>query len=155
MRVFELEIGSTHFEMVADRIWQAFWRPSGLTHQAVVEALRGTCGDAAFPFTLVAENDGCFAGTVTAIEHDVAGRPEFAPCIAALWVEPGARRGGLGAKLQREALQRLADQGHDVAYLPARPVLRSYYSALGWVLVESAVGPDALDVYSRPTRAPA
>ena len=135
---------------VANRIWNAFWRPNGAPLSAVEAALDGVTAAADYPsFTLVAHEDGVFLGTVTAIKVDIEARPELGPCVAALWVEVAARRKGIGMALMNAACQRLANAGFAVAYLPARRHLRDYYSARGWTLIESDVGDDRLDVFSR------
>jgi len=138
-------------DTVIDRIWNAFWRPYGAEREAVEKALDDVLAADGFPFTLVAISGDRFAGTVTAIEHDVAGRPDLRPCIAALWVEPEFRGFRLGYQLVETALGGLADAGFDFAYLPAKRPLRDYYLTMGWHLREEGVGSDLLDIFKRST----
>jgi hypothetical protein len=77
--------------LVADRIWRAWWEPSGATLADVEDALGAVIAAESFPFTLVALCGDRFVGTVTAIQSDIAARPDLGPCIAALWVEPEMR----------------------------------------------------------------
>jgi predicted N-acetyltransferase YhbS len=133
--------------VVADRIWRAFWEPYGSPRDVLEAALDEVLAATDFPFTLVALDDHGFLGTVTAIQSDIAARPELGPCVAALWVEPKARGQGVGRALLGSALSRLAAQGHDRCYLPANPHLHDYYAAGGWSLVERGVGDDMLDVF--------
>lgn len=139
-------------DIVADRIWRAFWAPSGAPLSAVEEALGGCVGPDDYPFTLVALSEGRFAGTVTAIASDVAERPQYTPWLAALWVEPDCRGQGLAVGLMEAGLARLASHGFGIVYLAARERMRPFYGARGWQLIESGVGPDRLDVFSRPLR---
>lgn len=46
------------------------------------------------PFCLVAEEGGVYIGSVLVIENDLDARPDYTPWIAALWVEPHARKRG-------------------------------------------------------------
>ena len=131
--------------LVADRIWRAWWEPSGANLAEVEDALGAVIAAENFPFTLVARSGDRFVGTVTAIQSDIAGRPDLGPCIAALWVEPEMRGQGVAQALVNAALRRLAD----VAYLAARPPLHQYYASRGWMLRERNVGDDDLDVFAR------
>jgi predicted N-acetyltransferase YhbS len=134
---------------VSDRIWRAFWEPYGSSRADLDSALGEVLAAQGFPFTLVAHRGDQFAGTVTAIQSDIAARPHLGPCIAALWVEPEARGQGVARQLVATALQRLAELGHRQAYLPAKPHLRDFYTRGGWTLMEQQVGDDHLDVFAR------
>ena len=149
MIIEDLKLNASCRPIVADRIWQAFWKQSGAVLADVDAALYAVLAAERFPFTLIAKSDARFLGTVTAIESDIADRPQLGPCIAALWVEPEARGKGIGRALVDVALGRLADAGKSQAYLPARPHLLGYYSARGWQLLERGVGADDLDVFWR------
>lgn len=135
--------------LVADRIWRAWWEPAGATLADVEDALGAVIAAEDFPFTLVARTGEQFIGTVTAIQSDIAARPDLGPCIAALWVEPEMRGRNVGQDLVEAALHRLAGLGRDIAYLAARPPLHQYYTSRGWMLHERDVGDDRLDVFSR------
>jgi predicted N-acetyltransferase YhbS len=139
-----------HFGTVADRIWNAWWRPCNEPLSSVQAALSEVMAATEYPsFTLVAVAEKAFLGTVTVIEQDITARPELGPCIAALWVEEPARGRGVAGALVAAVCQRLATTGFQVVYLAARPHLRGYYSSRSWTLVESDVGEDALDVFAR------
>lgn len=152
LRICNLKDEISYRDTVIDRIWNAFWRPYGAERVAVERALDDVLAADGFPFTLVALDNGNFAGTVTSIEHDVSGRPDLFPCVAALWVEPSFRGKRLGHRLVDAALIRLAEAGRGSAYLPAKQPLRRYYLDMGWTLVEETVGPDLLDIFQRDTR---
>ncbi|MBO9587830.1 GNAT family N-acetyltransferase [Devosia sp.] len=149
MEIVDLKARPQFFNVVADRIWNAWWKPSGASLSDVEAALSAVIASAAFPFTLIGVEDEKFAGTVTCIASDIAARPDLGPCVAALWVEPDRRGCNLGGRLVEMALQRLVAAGFDCAYLAARQPLRSYYRGQGWELIEDNVGDDALDVFKR------
>lgn len=135
--------------IVAERIWRAWWEPYGATLAAVETALGDVLKARDFPFTLVAHADGRFMGIVTAIQSDIAPRPDLGPCIAALWVEPESRGRGVAQDLVNAALLRLGQAGHTAAYLAAKSHLHGYYAGRGWTLMERGVGDDGLDVFYR------
>jgi predicted N-acetyltransferase YhbS len=148
--IVDLKSRPDHFELICERIWRTWWEPDGLARDAVEVALGAVVQADGFPFTLVAEREGVFAGTVTAIQTDIASHPELGPCIAALWVEPAHRGQGLGGNLLQSALERLIGQGHTKAYLCAKPRLRPFYGACGWILMIEEADAEGLDIYRSP-----
>lgn len=137
------------FEVVADRIWKAWWQPYDEPPSDVHAALSEVVEAQDFPFSLVATIEGRFAGTVTAIDTDIDERPDLQPCLAALWVEPEKRGEGIAAALIDAVLHRVAAAGTSRIYLSAKPHLRGFYDAKGWTLMESKVGLDRLDIFLR------
>lgn len=135
--------------VVIDRIWRAFWEPYGASLADLNAAMDDVLASQGFPFSLLALHKGRFLGTVTAIQSDIAARPDLGPCVAALWVEPEARGRGVARDLVAAALSRLSATGHERAYLAAKPRMHDYYVGLGWLLIERGVGDDSLDVFSR------
>jgi predicted N-acetyltransferase YhbS len=150
MEVLDLRDAPQHFGTVADRIWNAWWKPDGLSLEAVNDALTEVTASEGFPVTLVAVEGEAFLGTVTCIFSDIAERPEIGPCVAALWVESEARGENIGVALARTVLGRLAAAGFEVAYLSARQRMRQYYLKNGWQLFEENVGAEGLDVFRKP-----
>ncbi len=132
MRLVDLR-GAPHLlETVADRIWRAFW-----IGKADVSRLRTAfathLGPAPMPFTLVALVGDRFAGTVSVIAHDADEWPDLSPWVAALWVEPGERRGGIGAALVEEAMRRAFAHGVTRLHLAATDANRPFYERRGWM----------------------
>lgn len=131
MRIVDLREKPDLLEMVADRIWHAFW-----IGRADISRLRAAfathLGPAPMPFTLVALADDRFAGTVSVIAHDADEWPDLSPWVAALWVEPGDRRGGIGATLVDEAVRRAFAQGLTRLHLAATGHNRPFYEQRGW-----------------------
>ncbi len=141
------------FDAVADRIWQAWWKPHGHPLDYIRGRLRENMEATALPLALVAHEDGNFLGTTSVIASDLAERPQFTPWVAAVWVEPEARRHGVGAALVDRAAQACFALGADRAYLCARPERAGFYQRLGWTSIERDVGASHLDVFIRDARA--
>jgi N-acetylglutamate synthase-like GNAT family acetyltransferase len=83
------------------------------------------------------------------IAADLAERPQLTPWVAAVWVDPAARRRGVGAALVDRAAQDCFALGVGRAYLCARPQRSSFYQALGWSAIERDVGPHHMTVFIR------
>ncbi|KKC39878.1 hypothetical protein WH87_04340 [Devosia epidermidihirudinis] len=149
MIIRNLRDAPEHTADVADRIWQAWWRPAGAALEDVNAALADVVAAEAFPFTLVSVTEGVFSGTVTAVASDLDARPDLGPWIAALWVEPDCRGQGIAEALAAAALERLVELGYDLVYLCAKPKMRAYYATRGWQVQEQDVGTDGLDVFVR------
>ncbi len=132
--------------MVAERIWRAWEEPRGRSLADVEAELEASTCATGFPFTLVALEGREFAGTVSGIAHDLDTRPRLTPWVASLWVEPHARKQGLGRQLVSEARARLLEL-HDEIYLYAIGDLRTYYVSQGWSLVEEDHGPMRVDIF--------
>jgi N-acetylglutamate synthase-like GNAT family acetyltransferase len=101
------------------------------------------------PFALVAHQGSAFLGTASVIASDLPGRPHLTPWVAAVWVEPQARRRGVGAALVERAARDCFALGIRRAYLCARPQRSGFYQALGWTPVERNVGQHQLGVFIR------
>lgn len=148
MKILDLNNAAEFKPVVADRIWQAFWRPYGAALTDVETALADVLAGGAFPFSLVATDGDQFTGTVTAIASDLDARPLLSPWIAALWVEPDRRGQGIAEALVDAATARLFGKGMSPVYLCAKPHMRGFYQRLNWGLIEQDVGPDGLDVFT-------
>lgn len=140
-------------DTVADRIWQAWWRDSGHPLGYIADRLRNENLNAdPIPFAMVAHDGTEFLGTSSVIASDLAERPQFSPWVAAVWVEPQARRRGIGGALVDRAAQGCFALGVDRAYLCARLERSDFYEGLGWIPVERDVGPHHLSVFIRDAR---
>ncbi|MEI9926215.1 MAG: GNAT family N-acetyltransferase [Bradyrhizobium sp.] len=67
--------------------------------------------DTPIPLALVAHDGDAFLGTASVIPSDLAERPQLTPWIAAVWVEPQARRHGTGSALVKPCHARLLRTG--------------------------------------------
>jgi len=137
-------------DTVAMRIWQAWWRETGQPLDYIAGRLqRENLNADPIPFALVAHDGAEFLGTSSVITADLPERPQLTPWVAAVWVEPQARRHGIGAALVERAALDCFALGIGRAYLCARRERASFYQRLGWILAERDVGPHPLDVLIR------
>src|SRR5450631_2399730 len=120
------------FDSVADRIWQAWWKADGHPLDYISSRLRENLNARPIPFALVAHDGDSFLGTTSVIAADLAERPQLTPWVAAVWVDPAARRRGVGAALVERAAQDCFALGVGRAYLCARPQRSGFYQGLGW-----------------------
>ena len=137
------------FEMVAERIWRAWWKADGHPLAYISGRLRENLSATPIPFALVAHDGETFLGTASVIASDLAEHPQFTPWVAAVWVEPQARRRGIAAALVDRATQDCFALGVGRAYLCARPQRAGYYERLGWTPIERDVGPHRMSVLIR------
>jgi predicted N-acetyltransferase YhbS len=137
------------FDVVADRIWRAWWKPHGVPLTYIARRLRETLGSERLPCALVAHVGETFAGTASVITSDLDERPQYTPWVAAVWVEPEFRSHRLARKLVERAVETAFAAGYPRVYLTTRPERRSYYAGLGWQIVEEPVGPLRLTVFVR------
>lgn len=140
------------FETVADRIWQAWWKRRGHPLDMIRSRLRETMNAEPIPLALVAHDRGAFLGTASLIASDLDERPRLTPWVAAVWVEPNARRHGLGAALVDHASEACFALGFARAHLCARAERTGFYQRRGWTLVERGVGPFQLGVLIRDAK---
>jgi N-acetylglutamate synthase-like GNAT family acetyltransferase len=137
------------FDTVADRIWQAWWKPDHYPLDHIAGRLRENMTATPIPLALVAHDGETFLGTASVIPSDLAERPQLTPWIAAVWVEPRARQHGVGSALVNRATQDCFALGFSRVYLCARPQRSPLYERLGWIPIERDVGPHHLIVFIR------
>jgi N-acetylglutamate synthase-like GNAT family acetyltransferase len=137
------------FDTVANRIWQAWWKADGHPLDHISGRLHENISATPIPFALVAHDGETFLGTASVIASDLAERPQLTPWVAAVWVEPQARRRGVGAALVNRATEDCFALGTGRVYLCARPQRSDFYQGLGWIAIERDVGPHRLGVFVR------
>ncbi len=142
------------FDIVADRIWQAWWEPNGYPLDYITGPLKENLEDTPIPLALVAHRGGAFFGTASLIAADLEERPDLTPWVAAVWVEESARGHGIGAALVDAATRACFALGFPRAYLCARERMTGFYERLGWTLIERRVGPHQLNVFFRDANSP-
>lgn len=135
--------------VVAERLWQAWWRAEGLSLAGMEAMVANGLGPAPMPFTLVAHRGERFLGTASVVANDLAARPAYTPWLAAVFVEPEARGAGVAAALVRQATERAFRLPIDRLYLNAKPAVAPLYETLGWRLVEADVGGLAIYAMAR------
>ncbi len=138
--ISDLRQAPEFFDVVADRIWQAWWKEKGHPLDFIAGRLRENLNAEPIPFALVAHDGAKFLGSVSVIALDVAERPQYSPWVAALWVDDTYRRQGIGAALVERAVGALFSLGIQRAYLAASGGRRSFYVKRGWTQIEEDVG---------------
>ena len=140
------------FAVVADRIWNAWWKERGRPREYITARLRENLNAEPIPFALVAHEGSRFIGTISVIASDMDERPQHTPWVAAAWVEEGYRRQGVGAALVEHAASSIFAMGLDRAYLCATREQRRFYLRRGWTQIEEDVGERALTILIRDSR---
>lgn len=139
MEICNLAALPTFADIIADRAWNQWWAESGVSLAEYRAHLDPMIEGEGIPLALVAHRGGEYVGSVLLIENDLDDRPQYAPWIAALWVEPEMRRNGIAAKLMDAARTEASALGHALCYLSATPDNSPYYLARGFTQIESEV----------------
>jgi N-acetylglutamate synthase-like GNAT family acetyltransferase len=137
------------FDIVADRIWQAWWKDGGHPLDYISGRLRENMNATPIPFALVAHDGKSFLGTASVIASDLPERPQLTPWVAAVRVEAHARRRGVGGALVDRATRDCFALKIARTYLCARPQRTAFYERQGWTPIERDVGPHRLSVFFR------
>jgi GNAT superfamily N-acetyltransferase len=147
--ISDLRLRPEFFDIVAMRIWQAWWEADGIPLDHISGRLRDNMNAEPIPLALVAHDGDTFLGTASVIASDLAERPQWTPWVAAVWVEPEARNRGVGSAMVERAAKDCFALGFSRAYLCARPRLSRFYQAMGWTIFERNVGSHHLSVFVR------
>jgi N-acetylglutamate synthase-like GNAT family acetyltransferase len=137
------------FDVVADRIWQAWWKEKSHPIEYIADRLRENLNAEPIPFALVAHDGSKFAGTVSVIASDMEERPQYTPWVAAAWVEDAYRNGGIGAALIDRAARSIFALGIKRSYLCASRERRPFYLNRGWTQIEEDVGKHLLTIMTQ------
>ncbi len=139
MEISDLRAAPEFVAVVAERGWQAWWADSDLSLADYRSGIAQIARASGFPAALVAHGGARYLGSVLLIASDVDKRPQYSPWIAALWVEPEARRQGIAQALIAAARARARALGHGSCYLCADPALAPFYQNRGFRLIEADV----------------
>lgn len=134
--------------VIADRVWNAWWKDAGLLLSDVTDHLVEMVDDRPLPLAFVAHDDSGYLGSAFLIECDLEERQQYQPWVAAVWVEETARRRGIGRALVAEAARAAASLGYETSYICCHGELEGFYISSGWTLLERDVGPHSLSVFS-------
>jgi GNAT superfamily N-acetyltransferase len=135
------------FDIVAERIWRAWWQAQGTPFDYISDRLHEIMTASPIPLAFVAHDREIFLGTASVIASDLPERPQLTPWVAAVWVEQSARRCGVGGALVNHATQACRASGFEHIYLCARPHMTRFYEKLGWKIIERGVGEHRLNVF--------
>jgi GNAT superfamily N-acetyltransferase len=133
---------------IADRVWSAWWKNAGRPLLDVERHMDEMADDRPLPMAVVAHDDNGYLGSAFLIHSDMEERPQLSPWVAAVWVEASERNRGIGGALIAEAARTAASLGYRRVYICCRPELESFYSRLGWTIVEKAAGANRLSILS-------
>jgi len=147
LQIFDLRERPKFFDTVADRVWRAWWEPSGHPYSQVSNGLRDMMQGDAIPFAIVAVDGDRFLGSTLGIACDLAERSQYTPWVAAVWVEPEHRRQEIGRALVQRAVQCCFERGFPRVYLCSSPERLAFYTRIGWTPIEHGVGDDSQTVY--------
>ena len=139
MRISNLRDCPDFADQIADRGWHAWWTQSGVPLSAYRAHLEPMMSGEGIPAAFVAHDGAAYLGSALLIDNDLDERPHYGPWIAALWVEPQARRQGIAQALIDAARAQAKRLGIDLCYLCATPENSPYYEARGFSRVESDV----------------
>jgi len=131
---------------IADRVWNAWWKNAGLPLSDVERHMTEMADQRPLPMAVVAHDHHGYLGSAFLIHSDMEERPQLSPWVAAVWVEAAERKRGVGRALIAEAAKIAGSLGHRAVYICCRPELESYYSRIGWRVVEQAAGANRLSV---------
>ena len=134
---------------VADRLWTAWWRAEGSSLDEVTALVGASLGPQLVPTSFVAHDADRFLGTASLIVADLRIRPHYTPWLAAVWVEPDARRRGIGRAMVARVCAEAFAGGIDRVFLYCIPENTGFYVSLGWRLVEEDVGPSRVAILDR------
>jgi GNAT superfamily N-acetyltransferase len=104
---------------------------TGRSRAGYVERLTGYMRSDGLPIALIALMDGIPAGTACVNFDDMSSRPDIAPWLANLYVDPRFRGRGIGSALVRAAEAEARGAGHERLYLYT-PDQEALYAGLGW-----------------------
>ena len=135
--------------VVADRLWTAWWQFAGSSLDDVAALVKESLGPELIPTTFVAHDGDRFLGTASLIAADFVQRPQYTPWLAAVWVEPDARRRGVGRALVARVCAAAFAGELDRVFLYCTRDKTSFYTGLGWRMVEEDVGPSQVDILDR------
>ena len=140
IQISDLRHEPQFFDTVADRIWEAWWKPNGYSFEHVSNGLSQMLKGERIPFAIVAHEGDEFLGSTLGIASDMDARPQYSPWVAAVWVEPQARLKQVGRTLVGQATQMLFQRGFARVYLCSLPKRLNFYTRQGWLPIEHDVG---------------
>lgn len=124
---------------VAQRLWKEWWRDER-TFAHVRAKIEASVAGGAFPFTLIAQEQGMFIGTVSVVESNMEPRRDLSPWLSGLWVDEQYRGRGWGSALVEAAIAKARANGRPDIYLTSKADRRRFYGTRGWRSVCEAAG---------------
>lgn len=131
VQIVDLRDASWAVDTVAHCVWKAWWHDER-AREHVNEKIAQSLSAAAFPLTLVALDGEAFMGTASVIYSNAEPCCGFAPWLSALWVEPAARRRGIGSDLIDAAVTRCRALGCAELFLSSYDRTIAFYEKRHW-----------------------
>lgn len=120
-----------HLQLLADWSFRFWGDMTGRSADGYVARLNGYLSRGPLPMALIALAGREPAGTVSINFDDMSARPDLAPWLANLYVDPAFRGLGIGSALVRAAEAAARQAGHPRFYLYT-PDQERLYARLGW-----------------------
>ena len=99
--------------------------------------LRERAGHGGIPTVFVAVSNGSLLGSASLIEHDMDGRGDLSPWLAAVFVAPASRHHGIGTALVRRVVEEAGNLRVPKLYLyTTSKENEEFYVGLGWSVFE-------------------
>ncbi len=121
--------------VVADWLWQEFWRSDGYALEDTAAAVAAATADIGPPQTFVLLVDGRPVGTASLAAEDLDERPQLTPWLAGVLVIPQARRRGYAGHLIRAVERACRTASIPAAWLYTNSA-EALYARAGWKAVE-------------------
>jgi predicted N-acetyltransferase YhbS len=125
-------------ETVALWLHHEWGRERGVSVDHYASKLRESLGAKPIPYSLAAFDSGAPVGVASLQIHDMQTRKGLSPWLANVYVIPEYRNRGIGGRLCRGVTAKAGRLGISRLYL-FTPDRESFYSAMGWKLLERAV----------------
>ncbi len=132
--IVDLRDATWAVDIVAHCVWQAWWHDAR-AREHVNKKIAQSLTAAAFPLTLVALEGEAFMGTASVIYSNAEPLCGFAPWLSALWVEPAARRRGIGSDLIDAAVVRCRALGCAELFLSSYDRTIAFYEKRQWQIL--------------------
>jgi GNAT superfamily N-acetyltransferase len=125
---------------VGTGIYEAFWSRRHKSPEVVFSWLRMHTQKDKVPFTVVAFVDGIPVGSCCVVENDCVHRKQYAPWVAAVYVQPEQRHCGVASIVLQEAAKIAARIGVAGLYIDCLAITAPVYEKNGWRIYEREVG---------------
>jgi len=122
--------------IVADWLWNAFWRPGGHSLDDTLQAVSRSVGVQPMPRTFVLLLGDRPVGTASLVAHDLDERPDLTPWLAGMFVEPDVRGRGYAGHLIAAVEAQARTAGIATLWLYTKAAQRVYARA-GWRTVDT------------------
>jgi len=129
-----------HLMTVGRWIYHEWWSKRHDSSEVVLSWLRTHTQKDKVPFTVIAFADGAPVGSCCVIENDCVHRKQYAPWVAAVFVQPEMRHRGIASMILQEAAAIAGRAGVMGLYIDCLAITAPVYEKNGWKIYEREVG---------------